>query len=72
MRRGFDGLFGLVRDRLECDPLSGHVLLFCNGQRNRPKLVFWDGSGLWVCAKKIGRRGNFDGRKLATIKIKCS
>jgi transposase len=39
-------LFGLVRDRLQCEPLSGHVFLFCNGQRNRLKLVFWDGSGL--------------------------
>jgi len=41
MRKGFNGLFGLVRDRLQCEPLSGHVFLFCNGQRNRLKLVFW-------------------------------
>ena len=53
MRKGFNGLFGLVRDRLQCEPMSGHVFLFCNGQRNRLKLVFWDGSGLWVCAKRL-------------------
>jgi transposase len=53
MCKGFNGLFGLVRDRLQCEPLSGHVFLFCNGQRNRLKLVFWDGSGLWVCAKRL-------------------
>ena len=53
MRKGFEGLFGLVRDRLECDPLSGHVFLFANAQRNRLKLLFWDGSGLWVCAKRL-------------------
>jgi len=52
MRKSFDGLFGLVRDRLGCDPLSGHIFLFCNAQRNRLKLLFWDGSGLWVCAKR--------------------
>ena len=52
MRKGFNGLLGLVRDRLQCEPMSGHVFLFCNGQRNRLKLVFWDGSGLWVCAKR--------------------
>ena len=52
MRKGFEGLHGLVRDRLACDPLSGHVFLFANAQRNRLKLLFWDGSGLWVCAKR--------------------
>ncbi len=49
MRKGFEGLYGLVRDRLQCPPLSGHVFLFCNAQRNRLKLLVWDGSGLWVC-----------------------
>jgi transposase len=53
MRKGFNGLFGLLRDRLQCEPLSGHVFLFCNGQRNRLKLVYSDGSGLWVCAKRL-------------------
>ena len=58
MRKGFDGLHGLVRDRLLCDPLSGHVFLFCNAQRNRLKLLFWDGSGLWVCSKRL-EKGRF-------------
>ena len=46
MRKGFDGLYGLVRDRLSCEPLSGHLFLFCNAQRNRLKVLVWDGSGL--------------------------
>ncbi|MFZ0859986.1 MAG: IS66 family insertion sequence element accessory protein TnpB [Candidatus Sulfotelmatobacter sp.] len=50
MRKGFEGLYGLVRDRLLCEPLSGHLFLFCNAQRNRPKILYWDGTGLWVCA----------------------
>jgi transposase len=58
MRKGFEGLFGLVRDRLSCDPLSGHIFLFSNAQRNRLKLLFWDGSGLWVCAKRL-EKGRF-------------
>ena len=58
MRKGFEGLFGLVRDRLSCDPLSGHIFLFSNAQRNRLKLLFWDGSGLWVCAKRL-EKGHF-------------
>jgi len=53
MRKGFDGLYGLIRDRLRCDPESGHVFLFTNARRNRLKVVFFDGSGLWVCAKRM-------------------
>ncbi len=58
MRKGFDGLYALVRERLELEPLSGHVFLFSNAQRNRLKLIFWDGSGLWLCAKRL-ERGRF-------------
>ena len=62
MRKGFNGLYGLVRDRLECYPTSGHVFLFANARRNRLKLVVYDGSGLWVCAKKLDG-GDFVGRR---------
>lgn len=58
LRRGFEGLYGLVRDRLECPPLSGHVFGFANGQRNRVKLLFWDGSGLWLCTQRL-EKGRF-------------
>ena len=58
MRKGFEGLYGLVRDHLQCDPLSGHVFLFSNARRNRLRLLVFDGSGLWVCAKRL-ERGHF-------------
>jgi transposase len=58
MRKGFEGLYGLVRDRLQLEPLSGHVFLFCNKARNRTKVLFWDGSGLWICAKRL-EKGRF-------------
>ena len=53
MRLGYDGLYGLVRDRLACDPLSGHLYLFANARRDRLKVLFFDGSGLWVCSKRM-------------------
>jgi transposase len=58
MRKGFDGLFGLVRDHLGQDPLSGHLFLFTNGSRTRIKVLVWDGTGLWVCAKRL-EKGRF-------------
>src|SRR5207249_1236138 len=58
MRKGFEGLYGWVRDQLQLEPLSGHIFIFSNAQRNRLKLLFWDGSGLWVCAKRL-EKGRF-------------
>ena len=58
MRKGFEGLFGLVRDRLGQDPLSGHLFLFSNRNHTRLKALVWDGSGLWVCAKRL-EKGRF-------------
>ena len=58
MRKGFEGLYGLVRDHLGQDPLSGHLFLFSNRTRTRLKALVWDGSGLWVCAKRL-ERGRF-------------
>ena len=73
MRKGFEGLYGLARDRLACDPLSGHVFLFSNAQRNRLKLLFWDGSGLWVCAKKLSKgRFRWPAPQIGEIKVVLS
>lgn len=58
MRKGFEGLYGLVRDQLGQDPLSGHLFLFTNRSHTRLKVLVWDGSGLWVCSKRL-ERGRF-------------
>jgi transposase len=70
-RKGFEGLYGLVRDRLACEPLSGHIFVFSNAQRNRLKLLFYDGSGLWVCAKRL-ERGRFRWPKAESAKVLLS
>jgi transposase len=58
MRKGFDGLYGMVRDELGLEVRSGHLFLFANSRRNRLKILYWDGSGLWICAKRL-ERGRF-------------
>jgi transposase len=58
IRKGFDG-HGLVRSRLEEVPMSGQLFVFCNAGRTRVKALYFDGSGLWLCAKCLGC-GRFD------------
>ncbi len=58
LRQGFNGLHGLVQNRLGADPLNGHLYLFTNRRRNRLKVLYWDGSGLWLCTKRL-EKGTF-------------
>jgi transposase len=53
LRKGYEGLSDQVRHRFQEDPLSGHLFVFANRPRTRIKVLYWDGSGLWVCAKRL-------------------
>ena len=55
LRKGFEGLGDLVRHRLKEDPLSGHLFAFTNRNRTRIKLLYWDGSGTWLLAKRLAK-----------------
>jgi transposase len=53
MRLGFDGLFALVRSRLQADPLSGHLFIFHNRTADRLKVLYWGGHGLCLWCQRL-------------------
>ena len=55
MRKSFNGLAGIVRERLQADPMSRHLFLFCNRDRTRLKALVADESGMWVLSKRLDR-----------------
>lgn len=58
MRKGFDGLQGLVANVLGADPLSGHLFLFVNRRRDKLKVLYWDGDGLAIWYRRL-EQGTF-------------
>jgi len=58
MRKGFDGLSGLVSNHLGKNPVGGDLYLFVSRNRKRAKVLVWDGTGLCVYAKRL-EKGRF-------------
>jgi transposase len=58
LRKGFDGLAGLVTTQLHHDVLGGDCFLFVNRDRTRAKVLVWDGTGLCVYHKRL-EQGRF-------------
>ena len=58
MRKSFNGLWAAASEQLHEDPKSGAVFCFINKERTRLKLLYWDGTGVWVLAKRL-EQGRF-------------
>lgn len=58
MRKGFDGLCGLVVNHMELDPRQGYLFVFMNRQRTLIKVLLWDRDGLALFYKRL-EKGSF-------------
>ena len=58
MRRSFDSLHALIRDRLQMDAFAGHLYLFFGRRRDRLKILYWDRDGFALWAKRL-EQGTF-------------
>ena len=66
MRKGFEGLTGLVAEKLKEDLRSGALFVFCNKRHTRLKVLYFDGTGLWLMTKRL-EEGTFSWPKASEV-----
>ncbi len=70
-RKGSEGLAALVREAMQCEPYSGAVYVFRAKRADRIKLIFWDGTGMCMFAKRL-EDGKFQWPKIQDSVMRLS
>jgi len=56
LRKSIDGYAAIVSGEYHLNPFSDSLFLFCNRQRNKIKMIYWDGSGFWLLYKRLEQK----------------
>lgn len=59
LRKSIDGLAAIVQERFGLNPFSTSLFVFCNRERNKLKLLYWDHNGFWLFYRRL-ERGTFE------------
>jgi len=65
MRKGFDGLSGLIKQEMNRKPVDGNVYLFVNRRRDRIKMLLWESGGFMLYYKRL-EKGTIESTTLST------
>jgi transposase len=56
MRKSINGLSILVEDVLMLNPLSSHLFVFCNRNRDKLKILYWHNNGFWLFYRRLEKQ----------------
>lgn len=59
LRKSIDGLAALVQEGFRLDPFSSCLFVFCNRERNKLKILYWEHNGFWLFYRRL-ERGTFE------------